>query len=474
MKYTKTTAFLLALLLLLSSCGLITVNREGGDTAAAETEETFGDMPTLPPHETYEEVTRPDGEAVAQNRLDALPAADLDGRTVTFAVAEESGDFLNDEEGRYLTAVQIRSAMVTNKYNVLPLFLHEEQEAMLKKAEAAKYTNSFYSDFLVIRGGDLGAYMEGGYLLNLNSLPYVDYTAPYYDADAMAQFTLDGVVYGALGDATARFENHVCLYVNRELVSIDADDVRKGDFTWEVFLSSLEALPEGTAKAVSLFDGETAASLSFLAAGGHYLADNGQGVWRVSCVDPVTEALAERFSDFFAEEWPTPEEGKDAFSLFVEGKAAYAFATLDEIDRLGTPGFLWEILPLPKRSEEADYRTPMTADAPLIVGMAVGSNIDTMGLVLNALNAATGDYFYEVYYREALESYITGIRTLDMMDMLRQTRVYDAGFLLSDTSEDLRKGTRNAFYQAVMREKTFASGFDAAKKALNRYLDGLV
>ncbi len=479
MKFAKVTACLTALLLLLSSCGIIIVNHgepsdgTGSSELGSATEPETEWIVTFPPYETYPSVTDTDHEAEARDRLAELPSVDMDGRSMFFALAEESGDFFDEEEGRYVSELHKRNEMLKTKYNVRLIVTKDANEVMLKQIADAKKAGMFFSDFAVIAGSDLGGYLTAGHLMNLKTLAFADYDADYYDQAAMEQLTLGGVVYGAVGDATKPYENHVCLYVNKSCVALDYAEIRGGSFTWDAFLSSLEGLPEGVLGAVSTFDGVDTAAFSYVGAGGHFLAENDDGRLRLFCTDPVSQALAARFRVLFERDQGLSDDVEDTFSLFTQGNAAYAFATLGDMERLVNVGFAWEVLPMPKRTEDLPYATPMTGDTPVIVALNTSPNIDTMGHILNAINAASGDYFFEKQYDDAFDKLITGIYTLDMIDLVRENSVCDLGFLLSGGSTAVREGTVDAFYRAMRGDKTFTSYFDGKTKALNSYLDRL-
>ncbi len=479
MKFAKVTACLLALLLLLSSCGLVVLNRgnssddtDPSDSAAGTDSETEWNV-TFPPYETYPSVTDADHKAEARDRLAELPSVDMGGSSVFFALAEESGSFFDEEEGRYLSSVNLRNEMVRSKYNVRLIVTKERNEVILQQVADAKKSGNFYSDFAVIAGTDLGDYLTAKHLMNLNTLPFADYEADYYDQAAMEQLTLGGVVYGAVGDATKPYENYVCVYVNKSHVAPDYTAIREGSFTWDALLASLEGLPEGVLGAISTFDAVDTAAFSYVGAGGHFLAETETNSLRLACTDPVSQALAARFRVLFERDQGLSDDVEDAFSLFTQGNAAYAFATLGDMERLANVGFTWEVLPLPKRSEDLPYATPMMGDSPVIVALITSPNIDTMGHILNAVNAASGDYFFDKQYDDAFDRLVSGIYTLDMIDLVRENPVYDMGLLLGGSNKAVRDGTVDAFYRALRGNNAFTSYFDGKTKELNRYLDGL-
>ncbi len=478
MTYLKLTALCLSLLLLFSSCGIIIINRGGEEETTAE------DLPIAPPasdSETYPVVTRPSDEEASRDRLSALPSADLGGISVFFAVASETGDVFQDDGGAYRAAVQKRNEMVRAKYNASVLVSRQSAEELRLLAEAAALSGSYFADFAVIRGGDLGGYLEEELLLNLKSLPYADYGADYYRRQAMEQLSAGGMIYGAVGDATEQPEHYTCLYVNAELAeslgaSVDYRAVLRGEFTWDRFLISLMTLPEGTTGLVSAFDEETTASYAFAASGGTFVKANGEGKLRLACDTAESRDLIGFLKTLYALDDVSlggEEEKPSGFDLFLEGDALYAVGTLADMERLAAAGFLWEALPMPKLSEELPYFTAMTGDTPVVTALSSCRNLDVMGYILDAVNAASGDYLVSEYYAHVLRRLVCSSRTLDMIDLIRGNPVFDAARLFGEGSDAVREGTSGALYEAVSGDKAFVFYLNKKEKALNKALDGL-
>ncbi len=498
MKAFRLAVCLLAAVLLLSSCGIIVINR--GEETKPVTTGTETDFPPLT--DTYDSkdyplVSETDGEAASRDRLDALPTVDLDGLTVFFTVSQETAAVFDEEDDLYRTAVLKRNDMVNKKYNVQIITARMNAAALLDGVAKADKAGDFFSDFAVIRSGDLAGYLTGEYLLNLKSLPFADYSASYYNQAAMEQMTVGGVIYGAAGDATEQIETYGCLYFNKTLakelgMACPYDAVYDGSFTWESFLASLTVLNDETVRFVSICDDETTAALSFVSSGGHFLAANSKKQLRLACETDEAEAMIDYLKALFAMDTKsisvtvTPPAGTGdetsataeteeltGFGIFEAGKALYAFGAVGQMESLENAGFVWEVLPMPKMSEEQSYHTPMTADAPIIVALASSQNLDTMGYMLQAVNAASCGYLTHEFYTDAMQRLITGVNTLDMLDIIRENPTYDIAFMLGEDVKAVRTGTYGAFLEAIEGKKSLSSYLDKKESGLNKYLDGL-
>ncbi|MBQ4065689.1 MAG: extracellular solute-binding protein [Clostridia bacterium] len=479
MSFLKLTALLLAVLLLLSSCGIIIINR--GETAETETTED-SDIPPLSPPTTggYTEVAPPDDEEAAWASLASLPPADLGGMRVIFAVASETGTVFDPDEGFYRTAVRKRNEKIAAKYNAsLSVWRISAQELHIL-SQGAKLAGSHFADFAVIRGGDFSVYVEGSLLLDLRSLPYVNFEADYYDQRAMEQLSVAGVPYGAVGYATEQPERYPCLYLNESMaeelaVSVDVDAVLDGDFTWDQFLATLSALPEGAVGLVSEFDRKTASTYAFTTTGQTFLQDNEDGKRRAAFDTDASRSMVEDLKTLFSLDtafFGSKNSGTD-FDAFLQGDALFALGTLGDIDAVASTEFAWEILPLPKLSEEISYHTPVIVDSPIMTALSTCQSYDRIGHILNAVNAASEGHLVGVFYDHALQNLVRSSRTLDMIDLIREAPLYDAALFLGEDSDAVREATTDVFYKAVTGDKLLSYYLGKKEKTLNRYLDKL-
>lgn len=487
MKVFRLTACLLAALLLLSSCGIVIINRGEEPGPATESETDFPPLTDSYESKDYPVVTEPDWVAEAEKWLGDLRSANFNGTTVFFLVAEGTGFTFDEEDDLYRAAVLKRNELVNKKYNVQIITERKNASTLLSEVKKADRAGDFYSDFVVIRSGDMSAYLEGGYLLNLKSLPYADYGAPYFDHKGMDQLTVGDAVYGAVGAATAQIESYACLYFNKSYaeelgVSCPYKEVYDGTFTWDRFLDSLEDLPKGTTRFVSAFEENKTAAMSYFSSGERFLTCYNLNQPRLSCDTKTAKTMISHVKKLFSldtakltleEQDGESEKTLKGFDIFKEGKALYALGSVADMESLQNAGFSWEVLPLPKLSEKKAFYTPMTADAPVIAALATSQRLELMGHVLQAINAASCDNMAYEFYKDAMQRLITGTNTLDMLDFIRETPVYDLAFMLGEDVKAVRAGTYDALRDAAKGKQPFSYYLDSKKTALNNYFSGL-
>ncbi|MBE6637694.1 MAG: extracellular solute-binding protein [Ruminococcaceae bacterium] len=483
---------LLIVVLSLSSCGIIVLNDGSQTTDTEETEITLG-----PPTGTFlpsdwvpkEEI---DGLAISQNRLEALPSGDLNGLSTFVAVEAETGNFWNDEEGLYVLPLAIRNTLVSEKYNTRIISQYRDAATLLAEIRASDKANDYYADLAVFSHITLGTYSSGGYIYNLNSLPHTDYSAVYYDQEAMAQLTVGGVVYAAVGEATAQMEQYACLYVNRTLgehngVTVDYDALYNGSFTWESLLASMKALPEEIPVFTTTYDRDTFAVMTYYSQNKAFLMPDENG--RLASVGNTTAtadlvALIKQILPLRVESLslPSTESGDETaaaettvsgWELFTGGHTIYTFGLLGDMTSLENVGFRWEVMPYPKQTESEEYGTPVHNHAPVMAALTTGENIDTVGYILQALHAASHDYLHQAFYDAATQRWITGAHTLDMIDLIRENPIYDYARMFGVNSSTLREGTFRAYFRAITENSSTDTCFKRYEKQLKNYLNSL-
>lgn len=492
MKFFKLFILLMSLSVALSSCGIIIINRTGDETQAAESER---EEITYIPETRYPIKDEPDYEADASERVNALPDMDFGGLSVLIAVAEETGDFFSDVEGGYVSSALKRNTLIADKYNTLIVTDIKDSATLLNEVAASDKSNDFYADFAVIRSADIGAYYDEGYLQNLLALSYIDLDKEYFNADGIDQMTLGGVIYGAVGSMTEAPENFACLFFNKTLgkslgVTADYSSVYNHTFTWDKLLTQLASVDTVTPALTSSYGIDRLSRLSFLSAGQNYLGRDGDGDFVSVFNNGTTESIIDIMktakdviTDKYVMTAPSVDENGsetatevmiEDFDIFSSGNALYSFGYLSDMSKIANCGFDFEVLPLPKLTEDGEYRAAMGPDAPVVTVLNTSPNIDTNGYILQALGAASYEYMYSSYVRHVLNSYATGIYTADMIDLITENPIYDHAEMFGSEYSRLRNGTYVCLTDAVESTKNDLEYYvKKSKTNLNKYLNAI-
>lgn len=486
MKKSNLLILLLTVSIFLSSCGIIIINKED-DGKEASSSEISQEITYIPPE--YPTLEMPNYEDEAKSRLEALPDQDLDGLTVMIAAMNEIGDIFNDTEGGYVSAVLKRNSMIADKYDALIVTDYQPSETLTEKVRSANKSGDFYADFAVIRSSDVGSYYYSSYLQNLRALTYNDFEAEYFNAQAMDQLTLNGIIYGAVGSMTESPDSYGCLYFNKTLgktlgVSVDYSSVLDYSFTWDKLLTQLNSIDTEKALISASYDAQTLSSLSLLSSGQTYLSRNESGDLASSFNNADTRTLVSKLksimkikSDKVKFEVPADGDNKEqtvnlsGLDIFVKGQSLYSFGLLSDMATIANCGFDWEVIPIPKLTEDGKYYSAASFTAPVLTMLKSSPNIETNGYILQALGAASYKHLQSAYVKHAMASYVSGIYTADMLDIIIENSIYDHAHMFGPSYSALRNGTYVTLNNAVMNNSSLNYYVNRTKNKLQSYLN---
>ena len=487
MRKIRLLSLLLVTVLVISSCGIITINRKSAETSGRSGETDGMTEYTYIPLE-YETVPDTDGESISRNSLDALDGYDMKGTSVLIAAATECSGMFNAEEGKYASSVALRNSMLADKFAADIVTVIQPASQILKSVANAKKSGDYFADFIVIPAGSMGEYYKNGYLKNLRSLPYLDLDAECFNYDAMSQMTVGNSVYGAVGFANEYVDSYVCLYANKKLLSdagkeIDYTALYSEEFGWDGLFELFTGLPEGVKTLSSSLTKNDAAIHGFSSSGFNFVdTENGYALIEPdeeldafaanlkSLVSQITASAKVKKSAENGKETTVTVEG---FDLFASGLSAFAVGTLGDMEKLGSCGFEWEVLPFPIYSEGSGYATPVSKNAPIVAVLEKGTDVDRVGHVLAALFAASEGYIRDSFLKDAEKRLITRYTTIDMIDLICENPIYDFAVMFGSASTALSGATTGCVTSLLKSASPFSVLVTEKREAAEKYLDGL-
>lgn len=229
MRARRLTALLLAVLCAaqLFSCGQTgdsgeTGTTDGGETTT-ETESAETEYPEL----------EAENFGGAEITFLVTEPNDVNNRLREINVTEENGDILNDTVFR-------RNMIIEDKYNI-KLAVVEGYVT----GEIGKVVNSGDDSYDIALGGISDSYASAGkgYLLDLNDVPYVDLSNPWWSQDSVSGGSIAGKNYLAVSDINLlALDNMAVMMFNKKLVSdlsleSPYDLVKSGKWTIDKFAS---------------------------------------------------------------------------------------------------------------------------------------------------------------------------------------------------------------------------------------------
>lgn len=493
----KTTALLLAGLLLLSGCnsGTTPLGDEdrtpdtaanGGDTTAAETEP---------------EVT--DDYALRMRVEDSLPAdADLGGETIHIAYMQAyQNDSVGDAKGADVVgdAVYARNTAVKDRLNADIQFMNGGLGWDLYRdvLQAALMAGSHEFDILHVWQSWFAPFVTNGSLLPVNDAPYIDYTQPWWAVDFMKEFSVNGTTFHFLaGDINpGLLTSQGCIFFNKPLYgkyfeSADSlyQTVLDGKWTYETLYSQSETFyvdvnGDGIRDTkdqlgYGIITGNIIDHLFYDAGAEMTTRDtdgkpvlNGNSEHNVNLMEWILRFCYDNTGSLL---YPATEEGlQEIRENFISGKNAFLLSFLNMAGRLRDMEDDYGIIPYPKYDEnQASYLSLVHDDAPLYALPADCTRYDDCCLVLEAMAAESYRRVTLVNYEKALKTkYVRDAVSSRIIDIIRDNPTTDFGYIYSYALDNI------GLYGRIIAGKgknIYTSYYRSHEGQTQKYLDELI
>lgn len=441
------------LLCLLSACGGKDKESSGISELTAAGESAVTELARI-------EVDTDDLKKQAVAALNALADTDIsaDGN-LTVASTTSLNYVPNADSSDYGNAMLDRNKMFEKKYGVQLVELTElTDDVMLDNAEKNYLSGLKYSDLLSIPQSSVHRYAEKGLLLNVNSLPGADFSASYFNGEAMSSVTAGYRNYVIYGDFNKDLSNYYCVFVNHSLYAESGMElpylsVEKGDWTWDRMLEisrTFNAIRPDL-KAVTAASFSELTDTAFKSSGYDYFT-TGYGITPAPAFasddsQKLLEVLRGMFT-VYSDPAETPAAG------FSTGNALFCIGETGDMDTVKTVGSDWGMLPLPKQfAGESNYTSYLAPDHAVICIFA-GAESQNLFAAIEGLNAAsTGEYMTEAYYNDLIVNSLPNSNTLNMLDYIfgrkKSRTVTDITHIYGTVYPELLTYTRDAIAEAA-------------------------
>ena len=467
--FKKLLSSALAALLFLSAAGcssIITVNKRldgtpattievnpdiyPPETTAPETEETD----SIEEPEVTEAMTLPDGAeivtqpapqplgqivpvtlqdnfAIANQYLDALTADDFGGVAVNIMTSDAS-IFMPESAGDPVDNARIeRNEMVEEKYNTRIIAIDTPVSEIYANTRLAVMSGDYYTDLIAVPQNWLGSFAMSGLLLNLRSLPFTNYKAPYFDADAMAQTTTQFNVWGAYGDLNESPNYFYCLFFNKSLIeslglqspyALAYNDEWTQDKFREFCLAAKNAGYYGFG---AQLDEDAVIDALFASSGENYFTTSLGRIPAQRTVTANVSKLVERMRNLIYKDGVAFDGGTGSYTpngaraAFYSGKMLFYVDHTYMISAFSDMNDDWGVLPLPKNTaSQTYYYSYVDRTMPVLAVIKNSATAKNAGLFLQAANAASYNFIEDVWYDELARDVIRDGDTLNMLDIV--------------------------------------------------------
>lgn len=444
------TALLLAILCTVQffSCGQTgdsgeTVTTVGGETAT-DTESVGTEYPELEAEDF----------GGAEITFLVVEPNEVNNRLREINVTEENGDILNDSVFR-------RNVIIEDKYNIKL----EVVEANVADS-ISKVVNSGDDSYDVALGGIGNSYASAGkgYLLDLNDVPYVDLSNPWWNQDSVSGGSIAGKNYLAVSDINLlSLDNMAVMMFNKKIVSdlsleSPYDLVKSGEWTIDKFASMSRGISADLDGDGELDENDRYGFACNLYGSDCFLFGSDYSISKKNKDDiPEINTISESFIDSFTkaiqilnDETVTLFADKKQYksqrqtlpwNSFKEGRILFYVETSVFISLLRDMEMDFGLIPLPKADDQQEkYATFIHSYYGSAVQIPVtNTNLEMTGKILEDMAYQSHLYVRPAYYESTLRGkYVRDEESLDMLDYIFEHQVFDPAFYMTSFSTDLR------------------------------------
>ena len=422
----------LALLLLLTSCGQAAA---GSGEAAPQTEA----------QEAAPETTTEDPNA------DSLPEADLEGAEFRIwargeealgyiFVSEMNGDVIND-------AVYTAVNNVSERFNVnITGTVYEcEINTSNNKIGTAILAGDDFCEIISCHDRTVAQWSLAGMLSNVNDLPHLDYSKPWWPSKTLETLTVNGIMYIISNSLSyGGIRGTSCTYFNKDRldsygIEYPYQTVRDGGWTLDLMTELCKDVYEDV-NGDGQRDRED--NYGFVAIQSAYrIVESFEIVPyradpdKILIVDVDNDRSRQLFDKYYRLCFESaggvmyPEDASYR-EMFNDGKAMFTFGTLgDSASTFRYSDIKYGFLPMPKLNDMQDDYCCGNNDVPFCVPIT-NTKSELTGLMIEALSAEGYRVVQPAYFEIALKQKFTSDEdSVEMLDIIAQNRVLDFGYL---------------------------------------------
>ncbi len=446
MKRKSIAALLLISLLVSVSCG--SDEKTQTDTTAdpssetTTTEDTAKLEPTLPN-------TRYDGY---EFRVLTKGVNNVHWKSKDIQANEETGDVIND-------AVYKRNLAVNERFGITIVDIASPSGTwnLTDTLRASVMAGSDDYDMAASGFTDCPVKMaaEGG-LVDLNTIPYMDLSKPWYDQNSIEQLQINGKNFAVAGDMLIMDDDATLgVLFNKQMAEdYKLDDlyqlVKDGKWTIDIMTKyAAEAAADLNNNGKMDFEDQyglasqpsnTYATLIGFGVQSVTRSNGDEFEFNVQTekfVDALTKSLKmNRNYDFTLHESKISGVndiyGDVIDPAFTSGRVLFNYASLVRVSHFRSMEIDFGIIPQPKFDEDQDnyYATVSLACADSIVVPSSATNLERTGAIIEALSAEGYYCMKDAYYDNVLKA--KGARdeeSSEMLDIIFENRVFDLGYM---------------------------------------------
>lgn len=387
-------------------------------------------------------------------------------------------------------AVYRRNSMISEKYGVKFGISYEEQGDLPNTYRNVVLGDLHSYDVVIPILTSMSSVLTNGCCYDLNKLPYLDFTKPWWDQKSTVDLSIDGSLYMVASDiiisedkATAAFLFNKKLAEDYSLPDL-YQLVNEGKWT----LSTLYEYSKGVSGDLNgdskldandrfgILGQHDFALAAFNGAGSKFAAKDSDDLPYDSFNTERNIAVCEKILDIMYDDgvfFNAHMAGMDqTWDMFAENKGLFRWSILGHVANLRQSDVDFGILPTPKYDEAQDgyYNMVNPHNCGLLTVPSNSASPEMTGIILEALAAESKYTLRSAYYDITLEGKsLRDTESEAMLDLIIENRIYDAGSIY-----DFGNFAMQWLYIAASGNKDVVSFHERYAKSITKDIDKLV
>ncbi len=448
-----------------------------------------------------------------------LSGKTYDGATFRTYMSGSGPAKLNDygeenENGysRVASAIYKRNEAIEQLYNITIENIQEFGASNGNGPGYKKITTDFASDdssFELFHIGtfDCAQLALGGYLVDLNSMPYIDLECKWWDTNANEGLKIHDKMFYTTGDISVvdNIATHIVLFNKSVAKEYNAPDyyslVKNGQWTYDKFLENIklvsenvdgEATPMDALDKYGLLCWNDVLQASLIGSGIRLATIDEDDEMQLTLYSEKTVSLMTELTDVFNDgryvynyttrnmtgTQPSSTYDKERDAMFSENRCLFYGMILNAVPRYRDSETLdFGILPYPKYdSEQESYGSYVGASYSVMVcieSTAAEEDKEFIGTVTESLAYESMKTVTPEYYEQTLKGrYLRDEQSWKMLDIIFAQRLFDVGMYYKIPSSNPLTQQITAIIS--QREAgTFTSRYEATKEAAYKEVEML-
>lgn len=422
-----------------------------------------------------------DSIKTADSALDALPSTDLEGMSFIFTCTDTKKMFGEPAETVLSQTQYGRIDKLNDKLNTQIIQTQADTDSIKSGLLEAKNSGMVYSHLLSVSVSDIGALSYNGLIGNIQSLPFVDTSKPYYDADFCAEMRTSSGLYALYGDACLDTGSRMAVLYNDTLaqsIGITAMEQLVSEDGWTYdkmneYAKAAAAVQVNESGVIGVLCSDTDKMLCSA-----YVSGKMESIVRTDSTlslndnrdkgDVLSSKLAELLAGGTYHAGGMGEVTAD--DIFRSGQALFYMTELGSIESIYNMNDVWGLLPQPNAEAGAEYCAPISKSTSVICYPDSSADLNEVGLMTECLFACSCDVLEAMTLDRYFHGYVRNEKTYLMLEMLIPNTESDFVLCYSDEFANFNEGTLDAFIRACRSENTYSRIYAANRASANRSL----